>query len=151
VVSARIAHEFSGRRGRADAEYFLALLEQTGICVVAGAAHFRATILPPALPPKRLDPFPLGLGIHAALGADPLVPGKDLLPEVAHIRAETPLVDTPFRTEGAPALRHLQCTPAADIASVGALRKSGGVHPTALHGTRRSHRVNVADSRSAAF
>jgi alanine transaminase len=42
-------------RGRTDAEYCLALLEQTGICVVPGTgfgqipgtAHFRTTILPP--------------------------------------------------------------------------------------------------------
>ena len=41
--------------GRTDADYCLALLEQTGICVVPGTgfgqvpgtAHFRTTILPP--------------------------------------------------------------------------------------------------------
>ena len=41
--------------GRTDAEYCMALLEQTGICVVPGSgfgqaegtAHFRTTILPP--------------------------------------------------------------------------------------------------------
>ena len=41
--------------GRTDADYAMALLEQTGICVVpgsgfgqlAGTAHFRTTILPP--------------------------------------------------------------------------------------------------------
>ena len=55
--------------GRTDEEYCMALLEQTGICVVPGSgfgqvqgtAHFRTTILPPtekiALVVERLASF----------------------------------------------------------------------------------------------
>jgi hypothetical protein len=46
-------------------------------------------------------------------------------------------------------LGYLERTPAAGIASVGAFGKPSGVDPTALHGTRRPHEVNVADLRGA--
>ena len=51
------AHHFAERMppGKSDEEYCMALLEETGMCVVSGSgfgqaegtAHFRTTILPP--------------------------------------------------------------------------------------------------------
>jgi len=60
-------------------------------------------------------------GIDRAYGADAAVAGKHLIPEVAWVGAQTPLVDAVVAAEGTPALgEDLKLAPAAEGQIVGA-------------------------------
>jgi hypothetical protein len=68
-----------------------------------------------------------GDGVDAADGAEAVVAGEDLVSKIAGVGAETPLVDTVRRAEGAAAFgKDLQVAPAAEGKAVGTGKKGVG-------------------------
>src|SRR6202035_4309584 len=99
------------------------MLEQ---CVPPGAPHVP-------------QPSRLGLRIHAAAGADTLVPLEHLLPHISRLGTQLPLVHTIVGTEGESAPRHLQRTPPAQPASIRPARHRLPVYPSAAHHAHNAH------------
>ena len=96
----------------------------------------RAAAQPPDMPKLRH-------AIQAAKDADPVVTSENLLPEVAGIGPQPPLLDAPVGAKSEPACRHFQTAPAAQATPVASFRKNFTIRSPARHRALAAHDVRI--------
>ncbi len=83
-------------------------------------------------------------GVDAAQGADAFVAGENAVAKVAGVGAQFPLMDAPFRAEGAAGRTNFESAPAAKGASGGPFGEFSSFGKAAGHGAVGAHlRVRV--------